>query len=152
MNCMSDKFFVDTNILVYAHDRSAGVKHQRARALVEQLWDSGKGALSTQVLQELCINLRRKAGNPLSVDEVRLLIRDYTAWDVVTNTPLSILKALDIETRYKISFWDALIVQAAEDAGVSILYSEDLADGQRYGAIRVVNPLIHPASPSPATP
>jgi predicted nucleic acid-binding protein len=142
---MSDKFFVDTNILVYAHDRSAGVKHQRARALVEQLWDSGKGALSTQVLQELCINLRRKAGNPLSVDEVRLLIRDFAAWDVVTNTPASILRALDIETRYKISFWDALIIQAAEDAGASILYSEDLADGQRYGAIRVVNPLIHPA-------
>jgi predicted nucleic acid-binding protein len=144
---MSDKCFVDTNILVYAHDRSAGVKHQRAQALVEQLWDSGKGALSTQVLQELCINLRRKAGNPLSVDEVRLLIRDYAAWDVVTNTPLSILKALDTETRYKISFWDALIVQAAEDAGASILYSEDLAAGQRYGSIRVVNPLIQPATP-----
>jgi predicted nucleic acid-binding protein len=141
---MSDKCFVDTNILVYAHDRSAGVKHRRARALVEQLWDSGKGVLSTQVLQELCINLRRKAGNPLSIDEVRLLIRDYAAWDVVTNTPASILKALDIETRYKISFWDALIVQAAEDAGASILYSEDLAAGQRYGVTRVLNPLIDP--------
>ena len=147
MSFMSDKCFVDTNILVYAHDRSAGVKHQRAGALVEQLWDSGKGALSTQVLQELCINLRRKAGNPLSTDEVRLLIRDYSAWEVVTNTPLSILKTLEIETRYKISFWDALIVQAAEDAGASILYSEDLADGQRYGAIRVMNPLIHPVTP-----
>ena len=147
MNFMSDKCFVDTNILVYAHDRSAGVKHRRAQGLVEQLWDSGKGVLSTQVLQELCINLRRKAANPLSVDEVRLLIRDYAAWDVVTNTPSSILKALDIETRYKISFWDALIVQAAEDAGASILYSEDLAAGQRYGAIRVVNPLNPPATP-----
>ncbi len=144
---MSDKCFMDTNILVYAHDRSAGVKHQRARALVEQLWDSGRGALSTQVLQELCINLRRKAGKPLSVDEVRLLIRDYATWDVVTNSPVSILKALEIEVRYKISFWDALIVQAAEDAGASVLYSEDLADGQRYGAVRVVNPLTGPAAP-----
>lgn len=144
---MSDKCFVDTNILVYAHDRSAGVKHQRARALVEQLWDSGRGALSTQVLQELCINLRRKAGKPLSVDEVRLLIRDYATWDVVTNSPVSILKALEIEVRYKISFWDALIVQAAEDAGASVLYSEDLADGQRYGAVRVVNPLTGPEAP-----
>ena len=124
---MSDKCFMDTNILVYAHDRSAGVKHQRARALVEQLWDSGRGALSTQVLQELCINLRRKAGNPLPVDEVRLLVRDYATWEVVTNSPESILKALDIEVRYKISFWDALIVQAAEEAGASVLYSEDLA-------------------------
>jgi predicted nucleic acid-binding protein len=147
MNCMSDKCFVDTNILVYAHDRSAGVKHQRARALLEQLWVSGRGALSTQVLQELCINLRRKADKPLSVDEVRLLIRDYAAWEVVTNSPAAILKALDIEMRHKISFWDALIVQAAEDAGATILYSEDLADGQRYGTIRVVNPLIHPVGP-----
>ena len=144
---MKDKYFVDTNILVYAHDRSAGVKHQRAQALVERLWDSGEGALSTQVLQELCINLRRKAGNPLSVDEVRLLIRDYVTWEVVTNSPAAILKALEIEVRYKISFWDALIVQAAEEAGTSILYSEDLAAGQRYGALRVVNPLIQPAIP-----
>jgi predicted nucleic acid-binding protein len=147
MNCMSDKYFVDTNILVYAHDRSAGVKHQRAQALVERLWDSGEGALSTQVLQELCINLRRKAGNPLSVDEVRLLIRDYVTWEVVTNSPAAILKALEIEVRYKISFWDALIVQAAEETGASILYSEDLAAGQRYGALRVVNPLIQPVAP-----
>jgi predicted nucleic acid-binding protein len=84
---MKDKYFVDTNILVYAHDRSTGVKHLRAKVLVEQLWDSGNGVLSTQVLQELCINLRRKAGNPLPVDDVRLLIREYSTWEVVTNTP-----------------------------------------------------------------
>jgi predicted nucleic acid-binding protein len=142
MNCMSDKCFVDTNILVYAHDRSAGVKHQRAQMLLEQLWDSGRGVLSTQVLQELCINLRRKASQPLPVEEVRQLIRDYSTWEIVTNTAESVLQALDIEMRYKTSFWDALIFQAAESSGASILYSEDLATGQRYGAIQVVNPLI----------
>lgn len=139
---MSDKCFVDTNILVYAHDRSTGVKHERAQMLLEQLWDSGKGVLSTQVLQELCINLRRKAGNPLPVEEVRRLIREYSTWEVVTNTPASVLGALEIEMRYKTSFWDALILHAAEHAGASILYSEDLAAGQRYGSIQVVNPLI----------
>ena len=139
---MSDKCFVDTNILVYAHDRLAGVKHQRAQMLLEQLWDSGQGVLSTQVLQELCINLRRKISHPLPVDEVRLLIRDYATWEVVTNTPESVLQALDIELRYKTSFWDALILQAAESSGASILYSEDLATGQRYRAVRVINPLI----------
>jgi predicted nucleic acid-binding protein len=144
---MSDKCFVDTNILVYAHDRSAGAKHQRAQKLVEQLWDSGDGVISTQVLQELCINLRRKAGNPLPVDEVRLLLRDYLAWEVVTNSPDSVLRALDIELRFKISFWDALIIDAAEAAGASVLYSEDLSAGQRFGAIRVVNPLLGPAIP-----
>ncbi len=141
---MSGKCFVDTNILVYAHDRSAGVKHQRAKMLLEQLWDSGQGVLSTQVLQELCINLRRKISHPLTMDEVRLLIRDYATWEVVTNTTESVLQALDIELRYKASFWDALILQAAESSGASILYTEDLATGQRYRAVRVVNPLIEP--------
>lgn len=141
---MSDKCFVDTNILVYAHDRSAGVKRQRAQMLLEQLWDSGRGVLSTQVLQELCINLRRKVRDPLPMEEVRLLIRDYATWEVITNTPESVLQALDIEVRCMTSFWDALILQAAESAGASILYSEDLATGQRYGSIQIVNPLIGP--------
>jgi predicted nucleic acid-binding protein len=144
MNFMSDKCFVDTNILVYAHDRSAGVKHQRSQMLLEQLWDSGQGVLSTQVLQELCTNLRRKISHPLPVDEVRRLIRDYATWEVVTNTSESVLQALDIELRYKTSFWDALILQAAESSGASILYCEDLATGQRYRAVQVVNPLIQP--------
>jgi predicted nucleic acid-binding protein len=139
---MSDKYFVDTNILVYAHDRSAGAKHQRARTLLEQLWDSGQGVLSTQVLQELRINLRRKVSRPLPLEDVRRLIRDYSTWEVITNTPESILQAIEIEARYKTSFWDALILQAAESSGASILYSEDLATGQLYGDIRVVNPLI----------
>jgi predicted nucleic acid-binding protein len=141
---MSDKYFVDTNILVYAHDRTAGVKHSRARALLEQLWGSGEGVLSTQVLQELCVNLRRKTANPLPVEEVRRLIQDYSTWEVISNGPESILKALDLEIRYKTSFWDALILQAVDEAGASILYSEDLSTGQSYGAIRVVNPLINP--------
>jgi predicted nucleic acid-binding protein len=144
---MSDKYFVDTNILVYAHDRSAGVKRLRAQKLLERLWDSGQGVLSTQVLQEPCINLRRIAGNPLPMEEVRLLIREYSTWEIVTNTPESVLLALDIENRYKTSFWDALILQAAERSGASILYSEDLAAGQRYGAVQVVNPLADPVAP-----
>ncbi len=139
---MSDKCFVDTNILVYAHDRSAGLKYSRAQSLLDQLWDSGRGVLSTQVLQELCINLRRKASHPLPIEEVRLLIQDYSTWEVVTNTPESVLRALEIEQRYKTSFWDALILDAAESSGSTVLYSEDLATGQRYGALQVVNPLL----------
>lgn len=81
---------------------------------------------------------------PLDVDVVRQLIRDYSTWEVVTNTPESVLKALDIEARYKTSFWDALILHAAGSSGASILYSEDLAAGQSYGGVQVVNPLIGP--------
>ena len=139
---MSDRCFVDTTILVYAHDRSAGFKHQRARLLIEDLWKSGQGVLSTQVLQELCINVRRKATRPLSVEEARRLIQDYLSWEIVVNTPASVIQALDIEARYKISFWDALILQAAESSGVAILYSQDLTAGQNYGSVRAVNPFV----------
>lgn len=139
---MSDKCFVDTNILIYAYDHSAGAKHKRARMLVEQLWNSRKGVLSTQVLQELCVNLRRKTSPPVPAEETRLLIQDYLSWEVVVNDPESVVQALDIEIRYKISFWDALILQAAETADADVLYSEDLAAGQTYGSVRVVNPFL----------
>ena len=138
---MSDKFFVDTNILVYAHDHAAGTKHERARSLIERLWKSGAGVLSTQVLQELCVNLRRKAARPLSIEQTSKVIQDYMRWDIVVNTAESIVEALAIENRYKIAFWDALILQAAGVSGASVVYSEDLSDGQFYGPLRVVNPL-----------
>jgi predicted nucleic acid-binding protein len=138
---MPDKYFVDTNILLYAHDRSAGLKHERARQLIERLWTSGQGVLSTQVLQELCINLRRRIARPLPVEEVRQIIQDYLSWEII-NTPASILQALEIEVRYQTSFWDALILQAAESSGAAVLYSEDLATGQKYGVVQVTNPLL----------
>jgi predicted nucleic acid-binding protein len=143
---MSARCFVDTNILIYAHDHSAGVKHRLAKSLIEFLWDSGAGVLSTQVLQELCINLRRKTAHPPSLGEVRRIIHDYLSWEVVVNSPESILRALDFEARYKISFWDALIIQSAASSGATILYSEDLAHGQRYGPLRLVNPFLEPFS------
>jgi predicted nucleic acid-binding protein len=139
---MTDKYFVDTNILIYAHDRSTGIKHERAKKLIERLWHSGQGVLSTQILQELCINLRRKLAQPLPVEETRRIIQDYLSWEIVVNTPDSVLQALEIEVRYKTSFWDALVLQAAENAGATVLYSEDLAASQKYGAIQVVNPLL----------
>ncbi len=139
---MARKYFVDTNILIYAHDRSQGTKHQRAQRLMVDLWATGEGVLSTQVLQELCVNLRRKAKKPFSMDEMRSLIRDYKSWHVVVNNPESLLRALEIEDRYQISFWDALILQAAESAGAGIVYSGDLSNGQHYGSIQVVNPLL----------
>ena len=114
---MSDKFFVDTNILMYAHDTWAGTKHDRARALVEDLWRTRSGVLSTQVLQELCVNLRRKTGRPLGTRAIREIVVDYLSWEVVVNGGESILEALDLEERYQISFWDALVVQAAQQAG-----------------------------------
>lgn len=142
---MSDRYFVDTNILMYAHDTAAGEKHERARALVEELWEARSGVVSTQVLQELAVNLRKKAKRPLDSKATRDLVSDYLAWHVVVNGGDSILEALDLEARYQVSFWDALVIQAAQAAGAEILYSEDLSDGQRYGTVRVRNPLTSKA-------
>jgi predicted nucleic acid-binding protein len=138
---MSDRYFVDTNILMYAHDATAGEKHRRARALVGELWDTRAGVVSTQVLQELAVNLRKKAKKPLDARATRDIVTDYLVWQVVVNGGEAVLEALDLEARYQISFWDALVLQAAQAAGAEILYSEDLSDGQTYGGVRVVNPL-----------
>lgn len=140
MNSMSDRYFVDTNILMYAHDAAAGDKHARAKALVEDLWQNRSGVVSTQVLQELAVNLRRKAKRPLDARATRDVVSDYLAWQVVVNGGDSILEALELEARYQISFWDALVIQAAQTAGADVLYSEDLSDGQRYGSVKVENP------------
>ena len=137
---MSGKSFVDTNVLVYAHDALAGPKHLRARQVVEDLWNSGTGVLSTQVLQELSINVRRKARHPLSWKETRRMVEDYLNWEIVVNDAASVLQALSFEERYKVSFWDALILQAAETAGVDVVLSEDLSAGQKYGSFRIENP------------
>ncbi|HEY3380876.1 MAG TPA: PIN domain-containing protein [Vicinamibacterales bacterium] len=137
---MSGRYFVDTNILMYAHDAATGDKHKVARALVEELWETRSGVVSTQVLQELAVNLRRKAAKPLDARTTRDVVSDYLAWHVVVNDGKSVLEALDLEERHHVSFWDALVIQAANASGSDILYSEDLSDGQRYGAARVVNP------------
>jgi predicted nucleic acid-binding protein len=142
---MSDRYFVDTNILIYAHDNSAGEKHAHAKALLEKLWESRSGVVSTQVLQELAVNLRRKAMKPLDAKATRDIVSDYLSWQVVVNGGDSILEALDLEARYQISFWDALVIQAAQGSGAEMLYSEDLPDGQTYGRVRVVNPFTHRA-------
>ena len=138
---MSVNVFVDTNILVYAHDVASGNKHVRARALVEELWANGGAFLSTQVLQELCVSLQRKVANPWPVDDIRALIEDYSGWRVVVNTPASVMEALTISSRFQLSFWDALILHAATASGASILYSEDFSDGQHFGPISVRNPV-----------
>ncbi len=143
---MSGKCFVDADILAYAHDRFAGAKRLRAQMVLEQLWTSGWGVLSMQVLEELSVHLSCNAANPMPMEEVSLLIRDYSTWEMAPKTPASILEALEIVARYKIGFWDALILEAAERAGASILYSERLATRERYGAIRVVNPLVDQAA------
>jgi predicted nucleic acid-binding protein len=98
--------------------------------------------ISTQVLQELYIALRRKVSSPISAAEAAQILQDYSAWEIVVNTQESILRAIAFETRYKISFWDGLILQAAQKAGAATVYSEDMSHGQLYGDVRVLNPFL----------
>lgn len=137
---MSSEAFVDTNVLVYAYDRRSGEKTARAQKLLAELWQGKRGAISTQVLQEFCIYARRKFAVPMLLEQVQQVVQLYREWHVVVNTTQSILRALELEKRYSLSFWDAMIVQAAQSAGCEILYSEDLSHGQEYDGVLVVNP------------
>jgi predicted nucleic acid-binding protein len=140
MSCTTVKAFVDTNVLVYAYDRGTGPKHERALSLVEELWKEGRGVLSTQVLQEFYVNVRRKAKKPVSIEQARALIADYLSWDPIVNDGATLLEAIDVEQRYQLSFWDSLIVVAAQKGGASVLFSEDFNHGQKFGSVVVQNP------------
>ena len=139
---MSGKAFVDTNILLYAHDVSDPAKNQGAVELLTQLWADGNGVLSTQVLQEFAANLQRRTSLAMTYAEVGRRIELYLQWEVVVNGEGSVLRGLEVQERNQISFWDAMIVQAAESAGCEVLYSEDLSHGQEYGGVLVVNPFL----------
>jgi predicted nucleic acid-binding protein len=113
--------------------------------LLEQLWTSGWGVISTGVIEELCVQLCHNAANPLPIEDLCLLIRDYSTWEVVSHTPVSIQDALDLVLRHKVPFADALILEAAARSGASVLYSEHMSNMVRYGAVQIVNPLIDSA-------
>lgn len=140
---MSDRTFVDTNILVYAHDLDAGQKHRTAKAHVKALWESQTGIISTQVLQELYVTLTRKIPTPLNKAQVRRILNNYMAWDVAVNDAPTILQASEIEEAYHISFWDAMIVSAAFIKNAAIILTEDLQEGQCIEGMTIVNPFLN---------
>jgi len=132
---------VDTNILVYAHDLSAGDRHAKASAIMESLWEAQTGVISTQVLQEFYVTITRKIKNPLKLAEAREIIRNYLAWPVQVNDPETTIRASEIEEKNGISFWDALIVAAALRLQAGKIISEDLNSGQIIEGILIENPL-----------
>ena len=132
--------FVDTNILVYAEDRDAKAKHEVARDLVIQLWDDRVGVLSVQVLQELYVNVTRKLKKPLSSAKALEVVQEYLTWTVIENTGRLLTAAIELQQKHQLSFWDAMVVQAAIEGGCDKLYSEDMNAGQRFGSVVIVNP------------
>lgn len=139
---MTAPVFVDTNILLYAHDRDAGEKGQRASSVVRQLWESGNGAISVQVLQELYVNLTRKLSRPLPSAEAREFVRIYATWVRANPTPVTVQRAIEVAEFARLSFWDAMIVASAEQAGAAELLTEDLNHGQVVAGVRIVNPFL----------
>src|ERR1700730_3060735 len=136
---MSDKTFVDTNILIYAHDVDAKAKQETAKRVLHQLWSERTGVLSMQVLQEFYVNVTRKIPRPLSKESARLVVSSYAVWCIDT-TPGEMSTAFQIEDASKIGFWDALIVASALKSGATRILSEDLNPGQMIAGIRIENP------------
>ncbi|MDO9131137.1 MAG: PIN domain-containing protein [Anaerolineales bacterium] len=132
--------FVDSNILVYAYDLAQGEKREKAKARLLSLWESGFGCVSIQVLQEFFVNVTRKSEFPLSSEQAAQVIHDFSDWKVHRPGIKDVIAAIDLHQRYRISFWDAMILQSARQSGCSILWSEDLSEGEDHAGVKVVNP------------
>ena len=137
---MKDKIFLDTNIIVYAHDNSSGDKHTVAKEIMDYLWESKKGVISVQVLQEFFVCVTKKIVKPLLLKNARMILEYLSSWDVVVNDKYITLKAIDLQEKYRFSFWDSLVIQAAIQSQARILLSEDLPDGQNVKDLKILNP------------
>lgn len=132
--------FVDTNVLLYALDGDQGARYETAAAAVEALWESNEGVLSTQVLQELYVNLTRKLKKPMTRSRARSTVELYTTWPVHQVTPDDIVAAAELEQRHSLAFWDALIVISAQRIGATRILTEDMQSDRSFGAVRIENP------------
>jgi predicted nucleic acid-binding protein len=141
---MNAKTFVDTNVMIYAHDVDARAKHEIAKGVLRELWSLRAGTLSIQVLQEFYINVTRKIAAPLSKSSARAIVDSYAVWCVDT-TLTEISAAFRIEDEAAISFWDALIIAAARKAGADRILTEDMNAGQIISGVRIENPFSRPS-------
>ena len=134
--------FLDTNVLVYAYDTDAGAKHERARTLLIDLWESESGVVSTQVLQEFYVTVTRKLPKPLAKGKAREVVATYESWPVHRPGIEDIVAASELEERHRLAFWDALILVSAKRSGADRLLSEDLQSGGRLAGVAITNPFV----------
>ena len=139
---MTAPVFVDTNVLVYARDARDVAKHQRAREWVEFLWDTNRGRVSRQVLHEYYVTVTRKLRPGLPTEEARSDVRTLFQWLTAVDPEVVIESAWTFQDRCSLSFWDALVVGAAQAMECASVLSEDLPAGQRLEGILVVNPFV----------
>ena len=130
--------FFDTNVLLYGYDLDAPAKRLIAKSLIEKAWQqTGRTAISVQVLQEFHVNFVRK-GHPLA--EANTLLEDFTVWPVIDNTLALFRLGISLQARWQLSLWDAMILAAAKASGARELITEDFSHGQDYGGVRAINP------------
>lgn len=138
---MSDKVFIDTNILLYAYDRDAGSKHETARELVRRCWEDAAGVISIQVLSEFFSRATRAGGSFVSQDEAESIVQNLShAWTVVIPDVPVLLEAIRGRKTHQLSFWDAVIWASAKQAKISTIYTEDMQHGQVVEGVTFVNP------------
>ena len=135
---MPGRVFLDTNVLVYAHDSRAPRKQRASRALISRLAASADGVISTQVLQEFYVASTRKLGVPALA--AKGILKTLTVFDTIQVTPTLIQDAIDCSILNQVSFWDSLILAAASAAGCGVVLSEDLGPGQTILGVTVENP------------
>lgn len=139
---MKGKVFLDTNILIYAHDIDAGLKHDVSIAILEKIWEEKNGVISTQVIQEFYVNVTRKIPNPITPVQARGIILNYFSWHVEAIEPHTILSASEIEEKYVLSFWDSLIIATACQSEAGKIITEDLNHGQNIEGVLIENPFL----------
>jgi len=133
------KVFIDTNILIYSMDEFDPVKRERCRFLLKSAGKDFQGVISTQAMQEFYVTATKKLGaDPLLIKDI---LHSFEQFEIVIVNPTIIYDAIDCGIINRISFWDSLIVVAAESAHCGILWTEDLNDGQTIRSVRIENPL-----------
>lgn len=139
---MSAKVFLDTNILIYAHDKAYPDKMARAREIIFQGLRDGLAAISAQVLSEFFVTITQKAKKPMSLELARREIELLSNLETTEIDASIVLRAILIKQRWQLNYWDSLIIAAAERSGCTTVYSEDFSDGQGFGAVIVRNPFL----------
>ena len=137
----SEATFVDANVLIYAHDISAGTKHRIAAGLIEKFWEADPifPAISVQVLQETYVNLIKKQVPSPTAEK---LIRSYLDWNVIINDSGLLMEGIRLKDKLHLSFWDSLLVAAAHKAQVKYILTEDLTHNREYEGVKVINPFL----------
>ena len=137
--------FVDTNVLLYAQDPRDAEKQTAAEQWLRYCWQAQVGRISTQVLNELYANLRRVAPN-LAAEQARSIVKQYRGWKPWVVDDVTVDLAWALQDRFLLSYWDALMVAAAQHSGCRYLLSEDMGHEQHYDSVQVINPFKSPIS------